>query len=79
VSSCGIYSFTGADYASLDTAVIKTFPNQASFVNPNLSQLLTDKLKEKVSTQTNIDVVTSSGDVQFEGAITGYELRSVAA
>lgn len=78
-TGCGIYSFTGADYANLNTAVIKTFPNQASFINPTLSQEFTDKLKEKVSTQTNIDIVTSSGDVQFEGAITGYELRSVAA
>lgn len=79
ISACGIYSFTGADYTNLDTAVIKNFPNQSSFINPSLSQVFTDKLKEKVSTQTNIDIVNASGDVQFEGAITGYELRSVAA
>jgi len=78
-SSCGIYSFTGADYADLNTAVVKNFPNQSSFINPNLSQIFTDKMKEKVSTQTNIDIVNVSGDIQFDGAITGYELRSVAA
>ena len=47
-SNCGIYSFSGASLDSKDeTVTVKFFPNRASLVNPNLSQLFTEELKDR--------------------------------
>jgi len=44
----------------------------------NLSQTFTEDLKDKFISQTNLDLVTTNGDLQFEGSITGYRVTSVA-
>lgn len=79
LSGCGIYSFSGASVsADIKTISIAYFPNQASFVQPSLSQVFTEKLKEKFVTQTSLTQVTSGGDLQFEGFITDYQSQPTA-
>ncbi len=78
-SQCGIYSFTGASLDPKDkTVTVKFFPNRATIVNPNLSQLFTESLKDRFVSQTNLDLTDFNGDLQFEGEITGYETKPVA-
>lgn len=72
LSSCGIYSFTGASYGTAKTVSVKYFENKATLVNPTLSQNFTEKLKDKFLTQTPLKLVDSKGDLQFQGNITGY-------
>jgi hypothetical protein len=72
-SGCGIYSFTGASISpAVKTISISTFPNNASYVQPTLSQKFTDALRDKFVTQTNLTLVNSGGDLVIDGAITGY-------
>ena len=79
--SCSIkYSMSGTN---LNTALIKTFtvyyfPNRARMVNPTLSQNFTEKLKEKLQRQTPLNELEEGGDLEFEGQITGYEIRPMA-
>ncbi|MCY7410316.1 MAG: LPS assembly lipoprotein LptE [Chitinophagales bacterium] len=78
--SCGIYSFTGA---SIDPSV-KTFnvhfiQNQAPVVVPSLSQTITEALKNKFLTSTNLQLVQSGGDIEFSGTITNYSVTPVSA
>lgn len=78
--SCkGVYSFTGADIsADIKTVHIVYFPNQATMVQPNLSTVLTEALKDKFISQTNLELVTYDGDIAFEGAITNYSVNAQA-
>lgn len=75
----GGYSFTGASIPpNAKTVSVKTFPNYASTVNPQLSQKLTDELRNMFSSQTSLVVTNSEGDLQIEGEITGYGTRTAA-
>lgn len=70
---CKVYSFTGASISpDIKTISIATFPNEASLIQPSLSQVFTEKMKDKFVSQTNLTQVKYDGDLQFEGAITDY-------
>ncbi len=79
-NSCRIsYSFTGADIPiEAKTFSVRYFSNNASLVQPMLSQKMTEGLRDRLLQQTNLSMVNSSGDVAFEGEITNYTLQPVA-
>ena len=78
--SCGIYSFTGTNISTdVKTVQIDYFPNNAVLVEPSLSQTFTTQLQDLFLQQTNLDLVTSGGDLQFEGEITGYKINPMTA
>lgn len=75
----GGYSFTGASIPpGAKTLSVATFPNNASTVNPQLSQKLTEGLRQMFSSQTPLTVTTADGDLQVEGQIIGYDARAAA-
>ena len=79
ISSCGVYSFTGASISpDIKTFSVQYFPNRASLVQPTLSQVFTEKLKEKFISQTNLSPLTTGGDLQFEGYISDYNTAPTA-
>ncbi|MEI2757883.1 MAG: LptE family protein [Bacteroidia bacterium] len=79
LESCGVYSFTGASITpGVKTVSIQYFPNRASVAQPTLSQIFTDKLKEKFVSQTSLIQVNQSGDLRFEGYITDYTVQPTA-
>lgn len=80
VQSCGIYSFTGTNInPDVKTVQIDYFPNNAALVEPSLSQAFTLKLQDLFIQQTNLNLVKSGGDLQFEGEITGYKINPMTA
>ncbi len=80
VVGCGIYSFTGTNlHPDVKTVQIDYFPNNAILVEPTLSQKFTLDLQDLFLTQTNLDLVKSGGDLQFEGEITGYKINPMSA
>jgi hypothetical protein len=79
MAGCGVYSFTGASIpANAKTITVIYFVNNAQYVEPSLSQTLTDALRDRFLAQTSLDAVTDGGDLQFEGSITEYSTRPVA-
>ncbi|MCQ2278254.1 MAG: LPS assembly lipoprotein LptE [Bacteroidales bacterium] len=75
----GGYSFTGASIPpEAKTICVTTFPNYASTVNPQLSQKLTEDLRNMFSSQTSLNVVNGDGDMEVSGEITGYATRASA-
>ena len=56
IMACKVnYSFTGASIPpDVKTISIQTFPNYAPLVQPLLSQIFTEALKEKFQAQTNL-------------------------
>ena len=76
---CGAYSFTGASIPpQAITFSVDHFPNNAPLVQPTLSQVFTDALKDKFSRQTNLKLTNGVGDLHFEGSITGYNVQPQA-
>lgn len=78
-ASCGVYSFTGASIPPEAKSVsILFFPNQALLVEPTLSPVFTDALRDQFSSQTNLEMVENNGDLAIEGAIVDYRTTPVA-
>lgn len=78
--SCKIsYSFTGANLSpAVKTYSVYYFPNRARLINPTLSQNFTEGLREKLQRQTSLNELSENGDLEFEGQITGYEVRPMS-
>ena len=79
-TSCSVnYSFTGASIPpEVKTIQINYFENNAPLINPTLSQELTDELRSKFQSQTNLVIVTEGGDMVINGQITGYNTSPTA-
>jgi hypothetical protein len=60
------------------TVSVSFFQNNAPLANPTISQSFTESLKDVFISQTRLNLVPLSGDLQFSGAITGYDIRPVA-
>ena len=60
------------------TAFVDYFKNQASLVQPSLALKLTDKLKDKLLSQTSLKLTNSTGDVNFQGTIESYSTQPMA-
>lgn len=64
--------------ARAKTVSVTTFPNNASLVNPTLSQTFTTALKDKIQGQTPLTIVNNNGDYDFDGEIIDYSVNPVA-
>jgi len=77
--SCGIYSFNGASIdKKAETISISYFINSASTKQPTLSQVLTEKLKDYFTQQTNLIINEDDGHLNFKGEIIKYEIKPMA-
>jgi len=78
-AGCGVkikYSFTGASIpVEAKTISVATFQNRASLVQPGLNQRVTDALIDMCRAQTNLGIISSGGDLSFEGDITDYKTQ----
>lgn len=79
LTGCGFYSFTGASIPpQAKTFSVNYFPNLAPMIQPTLSQVFTDALKDQFTRQTNLSLINGVGDLHFEGNISGYSIRPQA-
>ena len=78
--SCKInYSFTGASISPLvKTVFIDLFNNRARVVNPTLSQVFTEKMKDKFVSQTSLSLQRDQGDLEFSGEIVSYDVKPLS-
>lgn len=79
ISGCVIYSFSGTSIApDVQSITVMTIQNRAMRVNPSLSNLLTEELKEKYRRLTKLRLDPDNGDLIVEGDITSYETTALA-
>ncbi len=79
-TSCGIYSLNGVTFPdTIETVSIAFIENKAPIVAPNLSPTLTDKLRNKFLTQTNLNLIADNGDFAIEGNVIDYSINPVGA
>lgn len=75
LTSCGFYSFTGASIpADVKTYQVNYFENTALLVEPGLDRDFKIALEDLIQNQTNLTLVTSNGDLIYEGEITDYRI-----
>ncbi|MBC9912839.1 LPS assembly lipoprotein LptE [Chitinophaga varians] len=76
------YSTTGASIDNeAKTVNVRFIENRAPITNPTLSQKITQKLRDKVTSQTRLTQVGDNeprADYEFRGAITGYSFSNAA-
>jgi outer membrane lipopolysaccharide assembly protein LptE/RlpB len=80
VSACKVnYSFTGASIPpEIKTFSVHYLKNTSTLIKPSLSQQLTDALREKFTSQTNLSQVNNGGDFDLSGEISGYSTAPIA-
>ena len=75
LSGCGVYSFKDA-VIPVDVKTIKIgyIENRASYVNPQVGQLMTDKLQQKIIGGTRLSRTNDDGaDYVINGTVTNYD------
>ncbi len=78
--SCKVnYGFKGISIPpEAKTISVAFFQNNAAMASPSESQKFTEKMRDMVSSQTNLALTKQNGDLQFEGAIVDYAVSPVA-
>ena len=77
---CGFYSFTGASIPpGTETFQVNYFENTADLVEPGLERDFKIELEDLIQNQTNLNLVTSNGDLLYEGEITEYRISPTNA
>lgn len=80
LQGCGFYSFSGISIGpETKSFQVNGFQNTASLVEPGLDRSFTVALQDLILNQTNLDLVTSAGDIVYEGEITRYYIAPNAA
>lgn len=64
---------------NLSTFSVQYINNRAPLINPDLSQTLTEGLKDRIQTESRLILVEDAmGDVDFSGNITSYGTKAMA-
>ena len=80
LGGCGIYTFSGASIPpDTKTITIRQIENNAPIVVPYLSQVLSDRMRDKFLAETGLQLADAEGDLQFEGTILEYTVTPAAA
>ena len=80
-AGCSIvsYSFSVTSIQpDVKTVTINYFEYKALKVNPNLSNDLTEAMRDKFRKLTKLEQVEMDGDLELQGEVTGYEVRAAA-
>ena len=79
-SSCDIYKFNDASVPdSIKTVKVNFIENKATYINPQLSPRLTDKLRQKIVGQTKLTQTNNDNvDWEISGTVTQYSFSTSA-
>lgn len=80
LSGCGVYRFSDASVPdSIKTIKVNFIENKASYVNPQLSPRLTDRLRQKIIAQTRLTQTNrDNADWEITATITQYNFSTSA-
>jgi len=78
-NSCKYYNFTGTGKIDAKTFQVNYFQNNAELIEPGIERDFTLALQDLIQNQTNLNLVTSGGDLKYEGEITGFRISPMTA
>ncbi len=80
LSGCGYYNFTGrTGQIDAKTFQVNFFQNNADLVEPGIDRTFTLALQDLIQNQTNLNLVSNSGDLVYEGEIVDYRITPMTA
>ena len=79
LQSCGVYNFTGTGKIDAKTYQVNFFRNNAAIVQPGIDIAFTQRLQNLIQNQTNLNLISSQGDLVYDGEITNYTITPMAA
>ena len=77
--SCWKYSFTGVSDLKAETFQVNYFQNNSALIEPGLDRDFTQALQDLITNQSSLNLVTSNGDLVYEGEITDYRISPTTA
>lgn len=72
------YSFTGGDVGNARTVSVDLFEARSPLATPQSAQVFTETLRDLLLAQTPLKLAREEGDVQYSGAIVGYDVQPVS-
>jgi hypothetical protein len=77
-TGCKVYSFRDISIPdSIQVIKVNFIENRATYINPNLSPRLTDRLRQKIVSQTRLKQTNgSNADWEVDAVITGYSFST---
>ena len=80
VFSCGFYSFSGISLPpETKTFQVNYFQNNAPLIEPGIERDFKVALEDLIQNQTSLSLVTSNGDIVYEGEIITYRISPTTA
>lgn len=77
--SCKYYNFTGSGGITAKTFQVNFFQNYAELIEPGVEREFTIALQDLLINQTNMGLVTSGGELIYEGEITDFRITPMTA
>ncbi|HEX8268946.1 MAG TPA: LptE family protein [Flavobacterium sp.] len=78
-NSCSVYNFTGTGQIDADTFQVNYFQNTAELIEPGIERTFTLELQDLIQNQTNLNLVSTNGDLVYEGEITDFNISPMTA
>ena len=78
LSGCGLYKFNAIS-TNAESFQVNFFQNNAPLIEPGLDIQFTNALQDIIQDQTNLTLVTSGGDIIYEGEIVEYRISPMTA
>jgi hypothetical protein len=79
LNSCKYYNFTGTGKIDAKTFQVNYFQNNADLIEPGIDRNFTLRLQDIIQNQTNLNLVTSGGDLLYDGEIVEYRIAPMTA
>src|SRR6218665_1326067 len=79
LSGCSVYNFTGTGKIDAKTFQVNFFQNNADLVEPGIDRTFTLALQDLIMNQTNLNLVSTGGDLTYEGEIVDYRITPMTA
>lgn len=79
ILGCKYYNFTGTGKIDANTFQVNYFQNNAELIEPGIERDFTLALQDLIQNQTNLNLVTSDGDLVYEGEITDFRIAPMTA
>lgn len=78
-NSCSVYNFTGTGKIDAKTFQVNFFQNNATLIEPGIERIFTQRLQNLIQNQTNLNLISSGGELVYEGEITDYRIEPMTA
>ncbi len=79
INSCSVYNFTGTGKIDAKTFQVNYFQNNAPLIEPGIERTFTQRLQNLIQNQTNLNLVSTGGDLIYEGEIVDYRISPTTA